>query len=41
MERHDSELHEDIDRSIADKEEADSARPDRGAAYYGSDGGQN
>ena len=39
-ERHDSELLEVVDRYIAEKEEASAARPDRGAAYSGSGGGE-
>ena len=39
-ERHYSELREVVDRSIAEKEEAAAACPDRGAAYSGSDGGE-
>ena len=40
-ERHDSELRKAIDRSMAEEEEAAAARPDRGAAYSGSGGGEN
>ena len=40
-ERHDLELCKAVDRSIAEKEEAAAACPERGAAYSGSGGGEN
>ena len=35
-ERHDLELQEEVDRSIAENNESATARPDQGAAYSGS-----
>ena len=39
-ERHDSEMREDVDMPIAEKEEAAAAHLERGMAYSGSDIGE-
>ena len=39
-ERHDSEMREDVDMPIAEKEEAAASHLERGMAYSGSDIGE-